>query len=607
MNEIIKNTAEPGSPEWHARRQKSFNASDVGAAMGCDPNKTRTQLLQELHTGIRQDFSDYVQARIVNPGHRIEALARPIAEQIIGDDLQVLGAGRDFGLSRPLGASMDAITFLEDLGWECKRANAELRAALPHTGRDSAEKNDPAAIPKAKRAQMAQQQLVFGHKRTLFTVADFDAHGNVTEERHCWYDAEPDLHREVLATWKQIDADLVGYTPPAASAVEKIIAEPVEALPAPVVKVTGQIALVDNFKAFEERLREFLADKLIREPKTDEDFVNLDGQIRAMKEARKALQSAEAQMLAQVQPVDMAKKTKDMLDDLLQKNVSMAEKILGAEKERRKGEIVAVGVKGLADHIAMLNQRLGKPYMPAVPADFGGVIKGLKNLASMEDKVATELARAKIAANEVADRLQINLTWLRENAAEHASLFPDTSQLIQKAPDDFKALAENRIAAHKAEEQRKLEAERERIRAEEAARVEREAQQRFAAEEDRIREEAAAQERQRLLTEKAAQAAAAPAPNPAPKPQFTAVAKPVTVNPTSAIENGPANLKLGEINARLTPLSITAEGLAQLGFPVVATDRSAKLYRESDWIAMVDAITTHLEDNVRAGIRITTN
>ena len=594
MNEIIKNTAEPGSPEWHARRQKSFNASDVGAAMGCDPNKTRTQLLQELHTGIRQDFSDYVQSRVVNPGHRIEALARPIAEEIIGDDLQVVGASRDFDLSRPLGASMDGITFLEDPAWECKRANAELRAALPHAGRDSAEKNDPAAIPKAKRAQMAQQQLVFGHKRTLFTVADFDAHGNVTEERHCWYDAEPDLHREVLATWKQIDADLVGYTPPAASAVEKIIAEPVEALPAPVVKVTGQIALVDNFKAFEERLREFLADKLIREPKTDEDFVNLDGQIRAMKNAREALKAAEAQMLAQVQPVDQAKKTKDMLDSLLQQNVSMAEKLLTAEKERRKGEIVAVGIKGLTDHIAALNLRLGKPYMPAIPADFGGVIKGLKSLASMEDKVATELARAKIAANEVADRLQINLEYLRANAADYTFLFADTAQIIGKAPDDLQALVQNRIAAHKTEEQRKLEAERERIRAEEAARVEREARERAAAEETRIREESAAQERQRLLAEQAAQAAETPAPTPAQKPQFTAVTRPVTVNPEPTVANDIARMKLGDINVRIAPMSITADGLAELGFEPVSTERNSKLYRTSDWPAICEALIQRL-------------
>jgi hypothetical protein len=35
----------------------------------------------------------------------------------------------------------------------------------------------------------------------------------------------------------------------------------------------------------------------------------------------------------------------------------------------------------------------------------------------------------------------------------------------------------------------------------------------------------------------------------------------------------------------------------------VATDRGAKLYHEVSWIAMVDRMTTHLEDDVRDGAR----
>ncbi len=399
--------------------------------------------------------------------------------------------------------------------------------------------------------------------------------------------------------------------PPAASAVEKIVAEPVEALPAPVVKVTGQIALVDNFKAFEERLREFLAEKLIREPKTDEDFVNLDAQIKAMKTAREALKAAESQMLAQVQPVDQAKKTKDMLDTLLQQNVSMAEKILTAEKDRRKGEIVAVGVKGLADHIASLNQRLGKPYMPNIPADFGGVIKGLKSLTSMEDKVATELARAKIAASEVADKLQKNLEYLREHAADHKHLFPDTEQIIGKAHDDLQALVQNRITAHKQAEEKRLEAERARIREEE----ERKANEKAKAEQERIAAEAAAKERQRLADEAAAlqtqqQAGAVGAAvadamitgtgvlkqtAEASGVTLTHVPAAVTrVNPVPPAANDDARIKLGQINERIAPLSITADGLAELGFNPVATEKAAKLYRESDYPRICEALIKHL-------------
>ncbi|MBJ2154745.1 hypothetical protein [Variovorax sp. IB41] len=107
---------------------------------------------------------------------------------------------------------------------------------------------------------------------------------------------------QIVAGWAQFAQDLAAYVPSDTPTIEKVVAEPVEALPAPFVQVTGQLALQDNFKVFEERLREFLATKLIREPKTDEDFVNLDAQIKAMKEERQALKAAKAQMLAQVQP-----------------------------------------------------------------------------------------------------------------------------------------------------------------------------------------------------------------------------------------------------------------------------------------------------------------
>jgi len=52
----------------------------------------------------------------------------------------------------------------------------------------------------------------------------------------------------------------------------------------------------------------------------------------------------------------------------------------------------------------------------------------------------------------------------------------------------------------------------------------------------------------------------------------------------------PTRIKLGDINAAIAPLSITADGLAQLGFPHVATDKAAKLYAESSFEAILSAL-----------------
>ena len=90
-----------GSPEWLAHRRTSFNASDAPAMMGCSPYKTRSALLHELHTGISPEHDAATERRFAD-GHRFEALARPLGEQVIGEDLSPLSGSIDAGLSRGL-------------------------------------------------------------------------------------------------------------------------------------------------------------------------------------------------------------------------------------------------------------------------------------------------------------------------------------------------------------------------------------------------------------------------------------------------------------------------------------------------------------------------
>lgn len=586
-----------GDANWHAHRAASKNASDAPAMLGCSEYKTRSELLHEAFTGIRPEVTPEQQRRF-DDGHAIEEAQLPGAEEVIGEQLYPVVGCERFG-DIELSASFDGLTLLEDTAYECKTLNDKLRAALPAPGPDG---NDAAALPKMYRAQMEQQLMVCGGDRVLFTAATKDG----SDVRRCWYSSDAALRAEILAGWKQFDADLKTYVPSTAATVEKVVAEPVEALPAPVVQVTGQIALQDNFKVFEARLRDFLENKLIRKPTTDQDFADLDGQIKAMKSARESLKAAEAQMLAQVQPVDQAKKTKDMLDTLLQQNVSMAEKLLTAEKDRRKGEIVAGGVAALKAHIEALNTRLGEPFMPVIPADFGGAVRGLKSLSSMEDKVSGELARCKIAANEVADRIQVNMKKLVQ-AGDSAS-FHDSAALVLKAPDDLSAIIAQRIA----ETERRAEAARAAIRAEEQAKAEKEAREKLAAEQAEAKRLADEQAARDAETARQAAAAATPAPTPAPAPVAAPAPRPapsemLASSPGSAANVVPltrpaappvdtgARVKLGDINAAIAPLSITADGLATLGFAHVATDKSAKLYSLASLPAIYAAMVAHIE------------
>lgn len=53
-------------------------------------------------------------------------------------------------------------------------------------------------------------------------------------------------------------------------------------------------------------------------------------------------------------------------------------------------------------------------------------------------------------------------------------------------------------------------------------------------------------------------------------------------------------MKLGDINAKLAPIQINADGLASLGFEPVSTERNAKHYRESDLRQICLAISNHM-------------
>ncbi len=69
--------------------------------------------------------------------------------------------------------------------------------------------------------------------------------------------------------------------------------------------------------------------------------------------------------------------------------------------------------------------------------------------------------------------------------------------------------------------------------------------------------------------------------------------EPPKYDATPANDSG-ARIKLGELNALIAPLSISADGLAQLGFEHVATDKAAKLYRASDLPRILGAMSRHL-------------
>lgn len=563
-----------GTPEWHRHRATSWNASDAPVMLGVSAYKTRKQLLDERASGVVPEVDAATQQRF-DDGHRCESLARPLAEKIIGDDLYpVIGVPDDEGSK--LSASFDGLTLDESTAWEHKRLNQELRAVLSRAGCTGAD------LPEMYRVQMEQQALVSNADRILFMASEWDADGNLIEELHCWYSPDPELRARIIAGWEQFDRDLAEHVPAPAAAPKPVGSAP-ETLPALRVEAQGMVTF-SNLTEFRANAMAVLG-AINRDLQTDEDFADAEQTVKWCKGVEDRLDAAKANVLAQMQSVDEVCRTIDSVSAETRKVRLELDRLVKTEKEHRRGELVANGVAAVRDHYDSINAMAG-PHALSIPAtltsDIGAAIKGKKSLTSMRDAIDAAVAAAKIEASQRADRIRANVAVL-DGFKDHAHLFADRVQLCAtKSPEDLRNLATARIAEHKQREAERLEAERARIRKEEEARAERLRLQ-AVAEAERVRQEEAAR------IARAQQAPQEPMPEEGIATGAAAPAHPEQA-PAAPARLG-AKIKLGDINASIAPLSITAAGLATLGFTPVGSNGAAKLYAESDLPAIYAAMS----------------
>lgn len=562
ITERTSHHVQQGTPAWLQLRSGYPTASEAPAAQGVSRYMTRSELLRQKATGITPEHDDRTLARFAE-GHRVEELARPMAEAYLGEELSnvTMTAVVD-GLS--LLASLDGINFDGDISWECKLWNEGL-AEQVRTNNLSAQYT----------VQMDQQQLVSGAKRTLFTCTD----GTPERTVHCWYESTDEKKAAVVMHWRQFLQDVAAYDP-TAERPAPVVATPVESLPAVVVQVNGVLTVGGNLDAFGDALRAFI-ERIPKKPSTDQEFADAEAACKALKKAEDALTQAEDGALAQITDVEVMRRTVADLRNLARTTRLASEKLVAAEKEARKQQIVLDARKDLDRHIGQLERRLeaidNRPCIfPVVAADFAGAIKGLKSLDSMRDKVAVTLTNAKHEANQLADRLEANRKHLMQDGADWIGLFADFWQVGTKAAEDFQALAALRINQHKQAEAQRLEAERERIRAEEAAKLQAQA----------VIDAAAATQKEAASTQ---QEPVSAAPAAETKVQSAQAA------PDVAAKADGETLTLGQLNTILAPIKVDAAGLAELGFTPCKTEKSAKHYPAQALPAMVSAMMQHLQ------------
>lgn len=540
-----------GTPEWHAFRAEHHGASEAAAMLGVSTKVKRSELLHMKATGTPQEFSDWVQRNILNYGHEAEALARPIVERIVGEDLYpATCSNEDEGGN--LSASCDGLTMLGELVWEHKQWNAAL-----------AESVRAGVLPEEHKPQCQQQLLVTGAAKVKFVVSDG------TEENMVMMDVlpDPEYQRRIVAGWKQFDEDLDNYTPEPAEA--PVTAQAQEALPAVFAQVSGSLAVTSNLDVFGEALKAFV-DRIPKEPETDQDFADTEAACKTLKTAEEKLAAAEDSALASLTNVEQMRRTVATLKELARQTRLASEKLVKARKEAIRTEIVMTARQQFSAFLTGLQGEIRVRLQIGMP-DFAGAIKGLKTLSSIKDAVSTTLANAKIEANEYAADIRAKLAKFDDLVpAEYHGLFRDLDDLATMAPNHFEAAVVARV-----EQQKKTDDEL-RQKIEDAAKA------------------------------KAAEATATPmpvAPAPAAQPTplhgahgaavYTAQGHPAAAPTPDADE--PATLRLGQINERLAPISLSVAGLADLGITHSATDKAAKLYRESDFQRICRALIERIE------------
>jgi putative phage-type endonuclease len=584
-----------GSLEWLRLRAEFNTASEAAAMLGVSKYQTRADLIRQKATGVAAEVSEQKQ-HLFNRGHEAEAGARAIAEEIIGEELYPVTASADIdGLS--LLASLDGMTLAGDVIWEHKLWNASLAEAV------RAGNLDPHYT-----VQMDQQLLVTKAKRCLFMTSD----GTRDRAAWFWYEPKPEKASALVEGWKVFNQDVRAYRPTEAAAPVVAV---VETLPAVSVRMDGALTVQSNLPAFGEALRQFVS-KIPAKPSTDQEFADTDAACKALKRAEDALEAAESNALASMSDVEAMRRMVSEFRSIARTARLASEKMVEARKRQIREEEVKRGHDAMREHIGAIHADLGGSFVLSLKrGDFASAIKGLKTLDSLRNAIDTEIAAAKIEANEIAARIRTNLACI--NGAGNPGLFADRASLVLQDPGMVSAVVSQRVAQHAAEQERRLEAERQRIRAEEEARAKREAQE--------AAERAARAEREAAKIEqaKAAQAAQPAAQMPVAQREVAGnlpQSEPVLVrepsDPTAArpVEEGdctrpmtppaqcvtraeePATINGGHIANRLG-FTLQASFIAEvLGVPWRATDKAAKLWAESDFERIKTALIQHIKE-----------
>ena len=463
-----------GSDDWIAARLECFTASEAPAMMGASKYMSRDELLHMKSTGETKPVTSF-QQKIFDKGHSTEAMARPIIEEIIEEDLYPVTGILE---NTKLLASFDGLTLMEDIVFEHKMWNETLAENVRN------EQLEPQYY-----WQLEQQLLVSGAEDVIFVVSDGTKDKMETMYYH--YRSVPSRRSELLMGWDQFEKDLENYTPPVK--VEKVKANQVEELPTLMVELTGQVNN-SNLAVYKTNVLAFVQN-INTDLQTDQDFADAEGIVKFCKKAETEIEAVKDRALGKTADIKNLFIELDQLKEEMRSKRLTLDKTVKARKVEVKKEITEAANNEFCNYKEQLNFKLCGAVSLTITCDFAGAIKGKRTVDSIRNSANDHLAKCKIELDGEYNNFTGKLEDFEKVASEYRFLFNDLSQIIQLNYDLFIATVRSRVDGYKQEQAEIKRKEQERIEREAKEKAEREAQVKLDAEREKIRKEEQAKAR----------------------------------------------------------------------------------------------------------------
>lgn len=416
-----------GTEEWHKWRMEVFTASDAPAMLGVSKHKTRTQLLNEKLTGVRDEEPGEFQEKLFANGHAIEEFARERVCDKLGEDFYP-GIGQQEG--GKLAASFDGITVCDSIIFEHKMMNQILREV------ENAEN-----LPDMYKAQVQQQLMVSGAECCYFVASDWDEEGRCLEWKQWKIEPDGEWFVRIEQGWQQFEEDLQNHVVAEKEKVHKVDYK--EQLPNLQVVLTGGVR-ESNIELFQTVAKQAL-EGINTTLETDEDFAQAKADVKWVKQVEKKLDSTKEMAMSQTISISKLFNTIDDIKEEFRQTRLMLEKTVKTEEASRKREMVEQTAQEFERFFNEQTRELNLGLIcPKV--NFSTAIFNLKTLSSMRDGLGTMLAEEKIKLRNYLDNIKKNYGWFKENTPEFR--VPDLVVLLEKEPEAFIAILQQRVKQH---------------------------------------------------------------------------------------------------------------------------------------------------------------